>query len=101
MSKQKPRRAYVGRYFKSYETDLSNFKLQTLDADVFRTWFNLSCLALRSDCGGELPCLAHMALELRMSETNLGAHIQALIAAKFVVKTVAGLAIIPTHEASL
>lgn len=55
------------RWWRAYERSRRDPKLQRLPAETFRGWYNLVCLS--SENGGQLPCLADVAYELRKSET--------------------------------
>jgi hypothetical protein len=52
------------RWWRAYEEAATDPKLQLLPAELFRTWFNLMCIASKN--GGELPALAHLSYTLQM-----------------------------------
>lgn len=53
-------------WFRFYTDVLNDPKVQRLDAETFRTWVNLLCLAKEHD--GVLPDLSDVAFALRMSD---------------------------------
>src|SRR6185503_1706467 len=52
-----------GRWWRAYDGALDDPKLQRLPPDVFKSWFNLMCLASQHD--GVLPPLDDIAFRLR------------------------------------
>jgi hypothetical protein len=54
----------MNRWWRAYEEAATDPKLQLLPAELFRTWFNMMCIASRND--GKLPALAHIAYTLQM-----------------------------------
>lgn len=55
-----------GRWWRAYDRSRRDPKLQRLQAETFRGWYNLVCLA--SENGGALPALDVIAFEIRKSE---------------------------------
>ena len=57
-------------WFRAYNEALDDPKVQRLPGELFKTWFNLLCVASR--CGGSLPALGDLAFMLRLGEDEAG-----------------------------
>jgi len=68
-----------GLWFRTYDSDLDNPKLQRLNASLFRTFFNVLCAASRN--GGTLPDLSELGFMLRTRPGALSRRLEALKAA--------------------
>ncbi len=65
-----------GRWWRAYSRARHDPKLQKLSGDLFKSWFNLVCLAGEND--GIIP-LDNIAYELRMSEAKAKKTIRSLV----------------------
>lgn len=74
----------MSRWWRAYDDALDNPKLQRLPAELFRTWFNVCCIA--SKYGGKLPKMADLAFMLRMPEKQATLAIASLMAAGLIDK---------------
>ena len=81
----------MSAWFRVYNEALDDPKVQRLPGDLFKTWFNLMCVASR--CEGELPPLADLAFLLRLSEEDAQARLDKLIAAGLVDREGDGIAV--------
>ena len=66
----------MSRWWRAYEAALNNPKLQRLPGEHFKAWFNLCCLASKSD--GRLPDVVDIAFALRIPEKRATSLIEAL-----------------------
>lgn len=66
-------------WWRAYDEAADDPKLQRLPADLFRSWFNLVCIASRNN--GVLPPLADIAFGLRKTEKEAKRALDALIEA--------------------
>lgn len=66
-------------WLRLYTSALDNHKVQSLRADLFRTWVNLLLLYKRH--GGVMPDIAVIAFALRISQKVAAEHMHALVAA--------------------
>lgn len=66
-------------WFRAYNEALDDPKVQRLPGELFKTWFNLLCVASR--CGGSLPALGDLAFMLRLGEDEAGGRIAKLVEA--------------------
>lgn len=66
-------------WWRAYDEAADDPKLQRLSGDLFKSWFNLVCLASRN--GGVLPSLSDIAFGLRKSEKEAKRTLDALIVA--------------------
>lgn len=66
-------------WWRAYDEAADDPKLQRLPAELFRSWFNLVCIASRNN--GVLPPLADIAFGLRKSEKDAKRALDALIEA--------------------
>lgn len=64
-------------WWRAYNEALNDPKLQLLSGDLFKTWFNLICIASGND--GVLPCVADIAFALRLSEEETEKRLSALV----------------------
>jgi 5-methylcytosine-specific restriction endonuclease McrA len=69
----------MSRWWRAYDAALDNPKLQRLPGELFKTWFNVCCVA--SKHGGKLPRLADAAFLLRMKEKDTALALAALMSA--------------------
>lgn len=53
-------------WWRAYDEALDDPKIQRLDGETFKTWFNILCLAKRND--GYLPSVSDIAFALRLPE---------------------------------
>jgi hypothetical protein len=67
----------VSRWFRFYDDALNDPKVQRLDPKLFKSWVNLLCLASKSD--GWLPPIDDVSFALRLSESEVGKIVDALI----------------------
>jgi hypothetical protein len=67
-------------WWRAHDEAVDDPKLQRLPGELFKTWFNLLCLASRN--GGVLPSTTDMAFGLRKSEKEVQRAVDALIEAK-------------------
>jgi len=67
----------MSRWFRAYDEALDDPKIQRLSDALFKTWFNLLCLASRNN--GALPEVSEIAFALRLSEKDAGKRIGELI----------------------
>lgn len=79
----------MSRWWRAHASSLDDPKVQRLPGDLFKAWFNLLCVACVND--GILPPLGDIAFALRVSESEADKIIKALIAAKLIDETEAGL----------
>lgn len=83
-TKRKPsqarRRNHTGglRWFRMHTKILDNADIQLMDANLFRVWVNMLCLAAESG-DGTIPPLRQAAFRVRMDEHVLSAQIDRLI----------------------
>lgn len=70
------------RWWRAYEGAVDNPKLQLLPAPLFKSWFNLLCLA--SANSGKLPPIAMIVFKLRMSESRVRHTIAELVTRKLI-----------------
>jgi len=56
----------MARWFRFHADALDNPKVQKLDAETYRNWVNILCLACKHD--GKLPPISDIAFALRISE---------------------------------
>jgi hypothetical protein len=80
----------MSRWWRAYDTALNNPKLQRLPGDLFKTWFNICCIASAND--GRLPKMSDLAFGLRMTEKNAALALAQLVSAGLVDKDEAGYA---------
>ena len=66
----------MSRWWRAYADAVDDPKLQRLPAELFRTWFNLLCMASAND--GRLPAIGDMAYKLRVKEGEAAKRVQAL-----------------------
>ena len=78
----------MSRWWRAYEEAATDPKLQLLPAELFRTWFNLMCIASRH--GGELPSLEHIAYTLQMKPEKAALALTKLHKAELLDKTETG-----------
>lgn len=64
------------RWWRAYDAALENPKVQRLSDKLFRTWFNVLCIACRN--GGVIPPNADAAFLLRLSDAETRARLNAL-----------------------
>lgn len=76
-------------WFRAYEEALNDPKIQRLPDAVFKTWFNLLCLASLHD--GFLPETNEIAFALRLSEEKCAERLSLLIKAELIDETETGL----------
>ncbi len=76
-------------WFRAYESALDDPKVQRLPGELFKSWFNILCLACRHN--GELPPIADIAFALRKSEATTQETINKLIESELLDKTETGL----------
>lgn len=69
----------MSRWWRAYDEALDDPKLQGLQGDLFKTWFNVCCL--NSANGGTLPTIEHIAFRLRMTTAKAAKAIEDLRAA--------------------
>lgn len=67
----------MSRWFRIYDEALDDHKVQSLSPELFRTWFNLLCVASRGD--GVLPTVEALAFALRVSIHDMQARLDELI----------------------
>lgn len=67
----------MNRWFRYYEEALHDPKVLRLSDREFRVWVNLLCVA--SKCGGRLPPVSDLALELRMDEDAVRTVVERLV----------------------
>lgn len=72
----------MSRWWRAYDDALNNPKLQRINAALFRSWFNLCCLASKN--GGPLPSLDVIAFALRCTEPQASRIIHDLMQAGLV-----------------
>ena len=77
MSESVPKGPKSNQWFRLYAEVLHDPKVQSLPADVFRTWVNLLCLA--SAGHGGLPPIDDIAFTLRLSKRTTESHVSRLI----------------------
>lgn len=75
-------------WWRAYTEAATDPKLQLLPPELFRTWFNLMCIA--SSNGGELPALAHIAYTLQMKPEKTAQALSQLHRHGLLDKTEAG-----------
>lgn len=63
----------MSRWWRAHEDAIGNPKLQRMPGNLFKSWFNLMCLASRH--GGVLPPLADIAFGLRKTDQQASAII--------------------------
>lgn len=80
----------MSRWWRAYEEAAIDPKLQLLQPELFRTWFNLMCIASKHD--GELPALAHIAYTLQMKPEKTAHALAQLHKAGLLDKTEDGFA---------
>lgn len=78
----------MGRWWRAYEEAATDPKLQLLPAELFRTWFNLMCIASKHE--GKLPALAHVAYTLQLKQEKAAQVLTQLCAAGLLDKTDTG-----------
>src|SRR5262245_56182005 len=74
----------MSRWWRAYDEALHDPKLQRLPAPLFRTWFNLLCIASKND--GVFPAISEVAFELRVTEHKAAEAITALSMAGLIDK---------------
>lgn len=79
----------MARWFRYYEDALDDPKVQRLPGELFKAWVNLLSLASRHN--GVLPPLSDISFALRKSERDSEKTVAALVAAKLLDKTAAGI----------
>ena len=67
----------MSRWFRIYDEALDDHKVQSLSPELFRTWFNLLCVASRGN--GVLPTVEALAFALRVSIHDMQARLDELI----------------------
>lgn len=67
----------MSRWFRIYDEALDDHKVQSLSPDLFRTWFNLLCVASREN--GVLPTVEKLAFSLRVSIHDMQSRLDELI----------------------
>lgn len=67
----------MSRWFRIYDEALDDHKVQSISPELFRTWFNLLCVASRND--GILPSVEKLAFALRVSVNDMQARLDELI----------------------
>ncbi|HWX30137.1 MAG TPA: hypothetical protein VNZ53_22205 [Steroidobacteraceae bacterium] len=70
----------MGRWWRAYDDILHDPKVQRLTPPLFKTWFNLLCIASKNE--GMLPPIADIAFELHMSEHKAAEFLTALTTAQ-------------------
>jgi hypothetical protein len=75
----------AGLWFRVYDEALDDPRLQRLPASLFRTWFNVLCVASRN--GGVLPEITDLAWMLRTRPGALSRRLDALKAAGLLEET--------------
>lgn len=78
----------MGRWWRAYEEAATDPKLQLLPAELFRTWFNLMCIASKHE--GKLPSLAHVAYTLQLKQEKAAQVLTQLFSAGLLDKTETG-----------
>lgn len=68
------------RWWRAYSAARNNPKLQRIDDRLFKTWFNLCCVASEKP-EDPLPSIVDLAFELRLTEKDCERQVRALIAA--------------------
>jgi hypothetical protein len=71
-----------GHWWRAYAKALHDPKLQSLSGDLFKSWFNLACMA--STRKGELPSMFDVAFNLRLTQEQAESHIASLISARLI-----------------
>jgi hypothetical protein len=69
----------MGGWFRAYDEALDDPKVQRLTGDLFKTLFNIWCVARRH--GGFLPAMADLAFMLRLSPEDTASRMASLVAA--------------------
>ncbi|MBK8467810.1 MAG: hypothetical protein IPL32_18520 [Chloracidobacterium sp.] len=67
----------MSRWFRIYDEALDDHKVQSLSPELFKTWFNLLCVASRDN--GVLPTVEALAFALRVSIHDMQARLDELI----------------------
>ena len=70
----------MSRWFRIYDEALNDPKVQKLAPHLFKTWFNLLCLANKAG-NGVLPSISDIAYHLRISDIDAQAAVDDLIMA--------------------
>jgi hypothetical protein len=65
-------------WFRFYHDALDDPKVQRLDAELFKSWINLLCLASKADERGCLPPIEDIAFALRVDESRAVAIVEQL-----------------------
>lgn len=55
-----------------------DWHLQSIDADLFRFWFNLMCMSVANDLHGRIPATDDIAKALKMTPVQVDEYIEAL-----------------------
>ena len=71
-------------WFRFYSEALSNHKLQSLPAYLFKTYFNLLCVASENDPRGVLPSIDVISFRLRLSRDETLKHLSELRQRRFI-----------------
>ncbi len=79
----------MSRWFRFYDCALDDPKVQRLPPDLFKAWVNLLCVAARHD--GLLPAVADLSFMLRTDVKVMARTLRALLDAKLLDETDAGL----------
>lgn len=67
----------MSRWFRIYDEALDDHKVQSISPELFRTWFNLLCVASRED--GVLPSVEKLAFALRVSVHDMQSRLDELV----------------------
>lgn len=67
----------MSRWFRIYDEALDDHKVQSLSPELFKTWFNLLCVASREN--GVIPPVEKLAFALRVSITDMQARLDELV----------------------
>lgn len=67
------------KWFRFYNEVLHDSKVQTLPAELYRTWTNLLCVASENDPRGQLPSLRQVSFLLRMKEDRVKVAVEQLV----------------------
>jgi len=74
----------TGRWWRAYDEAVDDPKVQLLEPSLFKSWFNLMCLASLN--GGVLPAIEHIAFKLHVPKLKAELIISALVAANLLEK---------------
>ncbi len=79
-------------WFRVYSEALDNPKLQRLNGNTFKAWFNVACLANVSEPRGTLPAIKDIAFRLRLSDRQAQTMVRELVDARLLDETPSGYA---------